>query len=73
MIGNKEVFTVGEVALLNDIPKKCVYLAIHRGELGAVRFNARTVRVQRHALEAWLAQCRRRAKEPVGRTGTTGT
>jgi len=71
MIGTQKSFTVGEVAQMNDIPTKAVYRAIQCGELVAYRFNARTVRVPRGSVEAWLAECMRRAVSPVSRSGTS--
>lgn len=69
MIGTRDIFTVGEVALLNGVSKKIVFCAIRRGELSAVKFNARTIRIQRSALQAWVNLCTVRAAS-VGHNGT---
>jgi excisionase family DNA binding protein len=69
---NKSSYSVGEVALRFDISAKCVRLAIHRGELSALRFNQRTLRVPAAAVEAWADRARQRATAPVARKGKTG-
>lgn len=57
---------------MNGITTKTVYRAIAAGELVAYRFNSRTVRITRSAIEAWLVTCRVRAMSRAGTTGTHG-
>lgn len=79
MTGAKQIFTIGEVALLTGVSEKTVRGAIIGGDLVALRFNARLVRIQRGALERWLDSCTARARCRVIRAGgkarrsTTGT
>ena len=79
MLGTKEVFTVGEIALLHGVSKKTVFTAIAKGELVAMRYNAKVLRILRPTLMDWYALCQRRAKErrvrkqPVSTKGMKGT
>jgi len=53
MIGTQQFFTLKQVAELRGISVKTVLNAIHAGELGAYRYSARVVIVDRPDLEAW--------------------
>ncbi len=72
-------FTPGEVAAMLGVTTKTVYRAITEGDLIAYRFNLRTVRITRAAMETWLVRCQLRAlvpaKAPAGMSlaGTTST
>lgn len=57
----KDNFTIGQVALLADIPTRSVYRAIASGELRAYRFNRRCIRITSAFLAAWLADSELRA------------
>jgi excisionase family DNA binding protein len=72
MLGAKQIFTIGEVALLAGVSEKTVRGAIHAGELVALRFNSRLVRIQRAAVERWLDACTTRARCRVVRSDGTG-
>ena len=64
MLASKETFTVGEVALLHDVPLRTIYRAVRAGDLVAMYYNRRTVRIQRPALVAYTALCQARAVNP---------
>jgi excisionase family DNA binding protein len=57
----KEWLKVPEAAELLGLPKTRTYELIQRGELPAVRIGARSLRVNRRALERFLLESRRLA------------
>jgi len=72
MLASKDNFTPGEVATLRDVPVKAVLRAIRSGDLAACRYNARTIRVARPSLLAWIALCESRAMAPaISKNGST--
>jgi excisionase family DNA binding protein len=76
MLGAKDIFSIGEVAQLTGIPVKTVRGAILAGELVALRFNARLIRVRRGDMQQWLDRCMAAARVRVVRASqkqSTGT
>lgn len=65
-------FTPGEVAMMCGITTKTVLRAIVAGELSALRYNLRTVRVTRAALIEWQTRCQLRAMSATGTTRAKG-
>lgn len=60
MLGTKQILTIGEVAQLHEIPEKSVRTAIKRGELLAIRYNAKVIRILRSAVVDWYTRCQSR-------------
>lgn len=56
------VFTIGEVGLRTGFPCATIRRAISRGELGALKANARTIRIPEGDLVRWLDLIRSRAQ-----------
>lgn len=65
---NSQSYSPGEVAAMAGICTKTVRRAILAGELAALRYNSRTLRITRSDLEAWQVRCRVRAMSPAGAT-----
>lgn len=60
MLSRKEVFSPGEVARLWDVPTRSVLRLIRTGQLPALRFNRRLIRISRADVEAFIASARAR-------------
>lgn len=65
-------FSPGEVAVMCGIPTKAVRRAILSGDLKALRYNARVLRITDEDLKAWQVVCRLRALSKQDTTRTNG-
>lgn len=70
MIETAQSYSPGECAVACGIPRRTVLRAIRAGELPALRFNARVVRVTRRDLLAWRINCTGQTP-PAGPTRTS--
>lgn len=57
MIESAKTYSPGECAVTCGVPTRTILTAIRKGELPAVRFNARVLRIARSDLLAWRIRC----------------